>query len=189
MATRIYLPQTGAAPITPAFGTWTELTGADRIAGVATRIGSAMTSKTRAVRLYHDRPARVDEATSARVGREREEAGRRLGKTRDVLAWQRDMAQLDAEEQAARQPTETGRLSSGEVVSYLRSLPALWADSGPDGRQAMAVAIFARMDVMGFERMEYLLTPEAIELGLDAALPAVYELRGDFGEFGRGERI
>ena len=33
-----------------------------------------------------------------------------------------------------------------------------------------------------------MLTPEAIELGLDAALPAVYELRSDFGEFGRGER-
>ncbi|MBI3748044.1 MAG: hypothetical protein HY262_04245 [Chloroflexi bacterium] len=48
MATRIYLPQTGAAPISPAFGTWTETTGADRIAGVATRINSAMTSKTQA---------------------------------------------------------------------------------------------------------------------------------------------
>jgi len=48
MATRIYLPQTGAAPINPVFGTWTETTGADRIAGVATRIGSAMTSKTQA---------------------------------------------------------------------------------------------------------------------------------------------
>ncbi|MDQ3126838.1 MAG: hypothetical protein M3Q66_00050, partial [Chloroflexota bacterium] len=48
MATRIYLPQTGAAPITPAFGAWTETTGADRIAGVATRISSAMTSKTQA---------------------------------------------------------------------------------------------------------------------------------------------
>jgi hypothetical protein len=48
MATRIYLPQTGAAPISPTFGTWTETTGADRIAGVATRIGSAMTSKTQA---------------------------------------------------------------------------------------------------------------------------------------------
>ena len=48
MATRIYLPQTGAPPISPAFGTWTETTGADRIAGVATRISSAMTSKTQA---------------------------------------------------------------------------------------------------------------------------------------------
>ncbi len=133
-------------------------------------------------------PARVDGTTLARVAREREEVGRRLAKTRDVLAWQRDMAQLDAEEQAARQPTETGRLSSSEIVSYLRSLPALWADSGPDGRQTLATAIFARTEVLGFERMEYELTPDAIELGLDAALPAVYELRGDFGEFGRGER-
>ncbi len=48
MATRVYLPQTGAAPITPAFGTWTETTGTDRIAGVATRISSAMTSKVQA---------------------------------------------------------------------------------------------------------------------------------------------
>jgi len=48
MATRIYLPGTGPAPINPAFGTWTETTGADRIAAVATRIGSAMTSKTQA---------------------------------------------------------------------------------------------------------------------------------------------
>jgi hypothetical protein len=40
---------------------------------------------------------------------------------------------------------------------------------------------------MGFERMEYELTPDAIELGLDAALPAVFEL-GQRREFGRGER-
>ena len=82
-----------------------------------------------------------------------------------------------------------GRLSSGEVVSYLRSLPALWADAGPDGRQALATSIFARTDVMGFERLEYDLTPDAVELGLDAALPAVFELTGTIGEFGRGERI
>jgi hypothetical protein len=48
MVTRIYLPGTGPAPINPAFGTWTETTGADRIAGVATRIGSAMASKSQA---------------------------------------------------------------------------------------------------------------------------------------------
>ena len=99
------------------------------------------------------------------------------------------MAQLDAEEQAAREPVEVGRLSSGEVVDYLRSLPSLWADAGPDGRQALPTAIFARTDVMGFERLEYELTPDAIELGLDAALPAVFELTGTIGEFGRGERI
>jgi hypothetical protein len=35
--------------------------------------------------------------------------------------------------------------------------------------------------------MTYELTPDAVELGLHAALPEV--LRLDFGEFGRGERI
>ena len=144
---------------------------------------------TEAVRLYHDHPSRVDEVTLALIGREREEAGRRLAKTRDVAAWQREMAQLDAEEQAAREPVEAGRLSSSDVVDYLRSLPSLWADAGPDGRQALATAIFARTDVMGFERLEYELTPDAIELGLDAALPAMFELTGTIGEFGRGERI
>lgn len=103
------------------------------------------------------------------------------------MAWQREMAQLDAEEQAARDPVERGRLTSSEVVAYLRSLPSLWADSGPDGRQALATALFARTDVLGFERMEYELTPEAIELGLGAALPAVFEI-GKEREFGRGER-
>ena len=34
----------------------------------------------------------------------------------------------------------------------------------------------------------YELTPEAIEMGLNAALPPVYELRASIGEFGRGER-
>ena len=36
--------------------------------------------------------------------------------------------------------------------------------------------------------MEYELTKDAIELGLDAALPAVFELWAQIGEFGRGER-
>ncbi len=35
--------------------------------------------------------------------------------------------------------------------------------------------------------MEYELTPEAIEMGLGAALPAVFEI-GKEREFGRGER-
>ena len=83
---------------------------------------------------------------------------------------------------------ESGRLSPPEVVAYLRSLPALWTDSGPAGRQVLAVALFARTDVVGYERMEYELTPDAIELGLGAALPAVFEI-GKEREFGRGERI
>ena len=71
--------------------------------------------------------------------------------------------------------------------AYLRSLPSVWADSGPDGRQALTTALFARTDVLGFERMEYELTPDAIELGLGAALPAVFEIGKERG-FGRGER-
>ena len=51
----------------------------------------------------------------------------------------------------------------------------------------LATALCARTDVLGFERMEYELTPDAIELGLGAALPAVFEL-GQKREFGRGER-
>ena len=80
------------------------------------------------------------------------------------------------------------RLRPDEIVAYLRSLPSLWADSGPDGRQALASAIFARTDVLGFERLEYELTPDAVELGLDAAMPAVFEVGSKIGEFGRGER-
>ncbi|HEY5275861.1 MAG TPA: hypothetical protein VIK38_04895 [Coriobacteriia bacterium] len=72
------------------------------------------------------------------------------------------MAQLDAEEQAAREPVEAGRLSSGEVVDYLHSLPALWTEAEPDGRQAHATALFARTEVTGFEQMVYELTPDAI---------------------------
>ena|GEM_PF-2285562 len=75
------------------------------------------------------------------------------------------------------------------TVAYLRSLPKLWADSGPDGRQALALGLFARTEVIGFEQMIYELTPDAIELGLNAALPPVYELRASIGEFGRGERF
>src|SRR3954465_3147954 len=49
MSTLFYLPSTGAAPVSPAFGgagTWGLTTGADRIAMVTARINSAMTSKT-----------------------------------------------------------------------------------------------------------------------------------------------
>ncbi len=61
-------------------------------------------------------------------------------------------------------------------MDYLRSLPRLWADAGPDGRQALVVAIFARLVFLGFQRLEFELTPDAIDLGLDVALPARMEL-------------
>jgi hypothetical protein len=49
-------------------------------------------------------------------------------------------------------------------------------------------AIFAQIDVLGFESMEYELSADAIGLGLDAALPPIMELKGKVAEFGRGER-
>jgi hypothetical protein len=39
-----------------------------------------------------------------------------------------------------------------------------------------------------FQRLDYELTPDAIDLGLNAALPPILELTIRFGEFGRGER-
>ena len=97
------------------------------------------------------------------------------------------MARLDAEEEVARQPQEGGRLAPREVVEYLRSLPVLWADSGPSGRQTLVTALFARTEVEGYRRIIYQLTPDAVALGLNAALPAEFEFAKR--EFGRGERI
>lgn len=144
---------------------------------------------TQVVSLYGHEPGRVDELTLARIEREREEASARLAKTRDIGAWQATMARLDQETEVARQPRPETRLAPDEVVAYLRSLPALWMDAGPEGRQALTGALFASIDVLGNERMEYELTSDAIDLGLNAALPAEHTIGNGFGEFGRGERI
>ena len=98
------------------------------------------------------------------------------------------MARLDVEEGLAREPVDSPRLTPPEIVDYLRSLPSLWAEAGPAGRQALVEAIFARLDVLGFQRLEYELTPDAIDLGLNASLPPILELHSQIGEFGRGER-
>lgn len=139
-------------------------------------------------RLGEDQPG-VDELALARIARAREDAGRELARTRDVMAWQTTMARLDEEERWAREPIEQRRMTSSEIVRYLRSLPSLWADSGPEGRQALVGSIFKRTDVLGFEKLEYELTPDAIDLGLGAALPATLDLSVQIGGFGRGERI
>ena len=62
--------------------------------------------------------------------------------------------------------THWRRLAPSDVVAQLRSLPAMWADTGPDGRRALATAVFATIQVEVYQTMEYTLTPEAIELGL-----------------------
>jgi hypothetical protein len=64
----------------------------------------------------------------------------------------------------------------------------MWADSGPEGRRTLATALFATIQVEGYQRMEYTDTPEAIELGLSGALPAILDVGAQIGEFGRGER-
>jgi hypothetical protein len=106
-----------------------------------------------------------------------------------MIAWQTTTARLDAEERIAREPLEGPRLTAQQIADYTRSLPGLWEESGVVGRQALVVAIFARLDVLGFKRLEYELTPDAIDLGLDAALPRVIDLGSQIAEFGRGERI
>jgi hypothetical protein len=75
-----------------------------------------------------------------------------------------------------------------EGVAYLRSLPSLWNDAGPEGRQAIASALFTKLEVEGYTKMRYQLTPDAVSLGLGAALPAQLETGGHTGGFGRGER-
>ena len=144
---------------------------------------------TEVVRLYGEDLAKPDELTLARIERERDEASQRLAKTRDIAAWQATMARLDAESAVARQPRQHQRMAPDEVVAYLRSLPALWTDAGPEGRQALASALFTKLEVEGYQKMRYELTPDAVDLGLDAALPAELEIGGQMGGFGRGERI
>ena len=143
---------------------------------------------TEVVRLYSEGLAKPDELTLARIEREREEASQRLAKTRDVAAWQATMARLDAEQQVAKQPRQQQRMAPDEVVTYLRSLPTLWNDAGPEGRQALAAALFTKLEVEGYTKMRYQLTPDAVTLGLGAALPAQTETGGHTGGFGRGER-
>ncbi len=162
----------------------------DSVGAIFGRIGSVSdTTISEVVRLHAAYQPRADELTLARIARAREDAARSFGKSRDIAALQVTMARLDAEERIAREPVEVHRLTPTEIVDYTRSLPRLWADAGPDGRQALVAAIFTKLDVLGFERLEYELTPDALDLGLDAALPAVIELGSKIGEFGRGERI
>jgi site-specific recombinase XerD len=47
----------------------------------------------------------------------------------------------------------------------------------------------AGLDVLSFQQLDYELTDDAVELGLDAALPRIMGLECKIAEFGRGERI
>ena len=139
--------------------------------------------------LYGAEGESANESALAQIERDRDEASRRLTRTRDLAAWQSAMAKLDTEERLAREPMGQRGLSPPEVVGYLRSLGSLWADTEASGRQALATALFACIEVLGYRQMAYELTGDAIALGLDVVLPAVLELNGPIAEFGRGERI
>ncbi len=56
------------------------------------------------------------------------------------------------------------------------------------GHRRSGLVVAPPLDVLGFQRLEYELTPDAIDLGLDAALPPVLGLNRQIGGFGRGER-
>ena len=87
---------------------------------------------TEIVRRHAEYEQHPDQLGLARIERARDEAARQLNKTRDIDAWRATTARLDAEEAIARQFDGPTRLSAVEIVDYLRSLPRLWADAGPD---------------------------------------------------------
>ena len=58
--------------------------------------------------------------------------------------------------------------------------------AGSGTREDVATALFAKIEVEGYQKMEYELTPEAIELGLHVTPHAVLEVGRHIGEFGRG---
>ena len=65
-------------------------------------------------------------------------------------------------------------------MAYLRSLPTLWTDSGPKGRQR-SPGVVRQARSGGLPEDEILIAPDAIELGLSAALPAILEYGGQMG--------
>jgi hypothetical protein len=91
-------------------------------------------------------------------------------------------------------PRRALRGTSLEPASETGSTPIV-----PDGAHASLGASAGRASVRGsrvrclghgsIKQLEYELTPDGIDLGLDAALPTVIDLGHQIGEFGRGERI
>jgi hypothetical protein len=85
------------------------------------------------------------------------------------------------------QAYEKGHITKAMIAAIL----ALRARRSGSIRRASlsSAAPSATLELVACERLEYELTPDAIDLGLDAALPPMIELESKIGEFGRGERI
>jgi hypothetical protein len=59
-------------------------------------------------------------------------------------------------------------------------------ESASASRIESASALFRKVEVEGYQRMRYELTPDAIDLGLDAALPAELVVGAQMGGVWRG---
>ncbi|HET7739961.1 MAG TPA: hypothetical protein VFL67_04855 [Mycobacterium sp.] len=88
------------------------------------------------------------------------------------------MTQLDPEEAAAR-ATATTRLSDEEVRAYLRDLPALWRDADAAARKTLASALWDDFAALGWQRVEYKWSRNAVEVGLAELVPGVIGLTDD----------
>lgn len=146
------------------------------------------TTITEVVRLHGALRLRAQDLNLARIARAREDAANQLTKTWDLTAWQTTTGRPDTESRVAKEPVESNRLMPPEIVD-LHAIAATplggcrigWAPSAR-GRNLLE----ARR--RGVQRLEYELTPDWIDLGLDAALPPILKLKSQIGEFGRGER-
>lgn len=119
----------------------------------------------------------VDRVTLARVARARSEALRRLDETRDVVSWQATVTRLDAEEAAARAPSDAReRLSELEIRAYLANLGDLWRSADDAHRQSIALALFDRMAATGFRELAYEWSASAVAYGLDRIVAATIEV-------------
>ena len=129
--------------------------------------------------------AQDDEATLARIGRERERAVAHYLRDREMAGLEATMHRLDAEEVRARQPRTDAGLPADEVVRYLQELPETWAKAqGGTGRQLVADALFERIDVLGLREATAHLSEHAVRHGLAESLPEEFAILVS----GRGER-
>ena len=144
------------------------------------RAGSASDELVRAVlaTARSTTEGRADEVALARISRDRDDATRKLTETRDTDAWQRRMAQLDAEETAAL-AVVPGRLSDAEVEGYVRDLPRLWRNTDAAGRKSLATALWTDFAALGWQKVSYAWSRNALEVGLGTLVPGEIHLTED----------
>ena len=126
----------------------------------------------------------------ARIQRERETATTRYLQDRDLLALERTMARLDAEEAEAK--VSALAVQPAEALAWLHDLPALWAAADDSGRRLLTEALFEKVEVLGVESVTIHPTPEADAHGWSdafGAAPLLLNAGRAFSTYGRGERI